>query len=65
MEKLRKAFYIAICATFCFSVSIGSMLVTTGLAYAEKQRYLEGQADMIDALNPSLEQLTKIPVGDL
>lgn len=41
------------------------MLVTTGLAYAEKQRYLEGQADMIDALNPSLEQLTKIPVGDL
>lgn len=65
MGKLRKAFYIATCVGFCFAVSMGSMLVTTGLAYAEKQRFIAGQASMIDILDPTLEQLTKIPVSDL
>lgn len=65
MEKLKTVFYVVACTLFGISISIGSMVITTGLAYAEKQRYMAGQALMIEALDPTLEQLTKARIKGL
>jgi len=63
MEKLTTIFYWLIGAGFMCVVSIASMLITSGLAVAENQRYIQGQASVYSIM--SIKQLSDIKFNGL
>lgn len=50
METIKKYFYFAVCALALITVSIGSMLITTGLAFAEQRKKQEAAVETISIL---------------